>query len=101
MLGQCKQRHYQGEYDTQKAYDPSVELRPREPSGRTRMKSQVAEFPLCSALGDLVDLLGIYLSGHKLEGSSLQTGRESSPETDHTSTLTQTSKVKYKSLSCV
>ena len=60
------------------------------------MKSQVAEFPLCSALGDLVHLLGIYLSGHKLEGSSLQTGRESSPETNHTSTLTQTSKVKVK-----
>lgn len=36
--------------------------RPRELSGESRIRSQVAEFPLCSHLHDLIDLLGIRLT---------------------------------------
>ena len=38
-----------------------LQLRKQRPSG-TRIRSQVAEFPLCFHLHDLIDLLGIYLT---------------------------------------
>lgn len=54
--------------------DSSVER--TELSGRTRIRSQLAEFPLRSDLSDLTDLLSIYLTCEDTAGRQLSESRK-------------------------